>query len=110
MFRAEARQILEDSCLLKGSTMLFADLSLQHSLDGSDDGDSSNVMFELDCDWPSHAQEVSHSARSSTKPMSKFVGACLRSQYGFVKTGRSEKALYLCNFIRALLEESAMTS
>jgi hypothetical protein len=41
--------------------------------------------------------------------MSKFVGACLRSQYGFVKTGRSEKALYLCNFIRALLEESAMT-
>jgi hypothetical protein len=50
MFRAEARQILEDSCLLKGSTMLFAEVSLQHSSDGSEGGDSSNVMFELDCD------------------------------------------------------------
>lgn len=88
--------------------MLFAGASLQHSSDDSDDGDSSDAMLELVCDWPSHAQEVSHSARSSTKPISKFVGACLRSQYGFVKTGRSEKALYLCNFMRALLEESAM--
>lgn len=38
--------------------------------------------------------------------MSKLVGACLRSQYGFVKTGKSEKALYLCNLMRALHQES----
>ena len=89
--------------------MLFAEVSLQHSSDGSDDGDWSDAILELACDWPSHAQEVSHSARSSTKPISKFVGACLRSQYGFVKTGRSEKALYLCSLMRALRRESAMT-
>ena len=110
MVRAEARQIREDSCLLKGNTMLFAEASLQHSSDDSDNGDWSSAMLELDWDWPSHAQEVSHSARSSTKLMSKFVGACLRSQYGFVKTGKSEKALYLCSLIRALLKESAMTT
>jgi hypothetical protein len=82
--------------------MLFAEVSLQHIPDGSDNGDWSSAMLELACDCPSQAQEVSHSARSSTKLISKFVGACLRSQYGFVKTGRSEKALYLCNLMRAL--------
>ena len=107
MLRAAARQIREDSCLLKGRVMLFFFCSdwAQHGSEGSVDSSefsgSKPGTFCEDWGW-SHAQEVSQSARSSTKPMSKFVGACFKSQYGLENTGRSEKALYLWILMRAL--------
>jgi len=88
MFKAAARQIREDSCLLKGRVMLFFLCSdwAQHGSKGSEVSADSRLFasrppgaFCEDWGW-SHAQDVSHSARSSTKPMSKFVGACFRSQ------------------------------
>lgn len=77
MLSADVRQIREDSCLLKGSMGLSWAVPVQHVSDGSEDGEWFDGAPEED--W-SQAQEVSHSAKSSTKPMSKFVGACFRSQ------------------------------
>jgi hypothetical protein len=111
MLRAAARQMREDSCLLKGRVMLFFFCS-DWAQQGSEGSVASELLFvsrlEVRCcvvDWGcwSQAHEVSQSARSSTKPMSKFVGACFRSQYGLENTGRSEKALYLWILMRALV-------
>ena len=113
MFKAAARHIREDSCLLKGSVMLFFFCSdwAQHGSKGSEVSADSRLFASSrppgafcceDWGW-SYAQDVSHSARSSTKPMSKFVGACFRSQYGLENTGRSEKALYRWILMRALV-------
>jgi hypothetical protein len=119
MFNAAARQIREDSCLLKGRVMLFffcSDWAQHGSPKGSEESADSRLFasrppgaFCEDWGW-SHAQEVSHSARSSTKPMSKFVGACFKSQYGLEKTGRSEKALYLWILMRALMRAVLVAS
>jgi len=110
MLRAAARQSREDSCLLKGRVMLFFLVSdwVQQGSEGAENSSEREwvgprpEVFSEDWFW-SQAQEVSHSARSSTKPMSKFVGACFKSQYGLENTGRSEKALYLWILIRALV-------